>query len=194
MMHWLLARVLAGGIAGCLMALLLLGILWLAPPPVPKLQAEIPYHAKHQDGIVEKHDLFGLLQAQWVYVDGRPHGPALHHYPNRSVFRELQYVEGKLDGVMREYYQEERMRGGGRRGAFRDARQMYEASRGPLKGEWRYMEGVRDGDYTLYYENEYIKEEGQYRNDKYFGRILKYSKDGQLISERYFQNGAVRQE
>ena len=186
MMQWLIARVLAGAIAAVVMALVIIGILVFTPPPVVKLQAEISYNAKHADGVVEKHDLFGLLQAQWTYRDGLPNGVSLHYYPNRSIFRELQYVDGKLEGEVRAYYQKERTRGRARYAAMRDARSVYEAVLGDIKGVWNYRNGKREGSYTLYNKNGYIKEEGQYRNDKRFGRVRRYSRDGRLASDKYY--------
>ena len=96
-------------------------------------------------------------------------------------------MNGQLEGVIREYYQKDRMRGMGRRGAIRQARSAHEAARGPIKAEWTYLGGKRNGPYRLYYENGFVKEEGVFRDDKYFGRILKYSKKGYLTSKKYYE-------
>ena len=186
MHQMLIARLLAGGIAGTIIAVLMMSIIHFTPRSVPKLIAEVG-QTKIEDGLHEDYDWFGLLQTQWSYSSGKPNGVAFQYYPNGSLYRELFYVNGYLEGTMREYYENEAYRRPPPRGRY-PSHQERNIMAGTLKAIWHYQEGQRHGHYELFFDNGLYKEEGDYHLGKRVGVMQRYSKEGKLVKEKVYES------
>ena len=187
MLNWMIARVLSVVIASTLIVLIFIVIIFVLPRPLPGFQTEVALKTNQPDGILETHYWVGLLKERWSYQGGRPNGMTLQFYPNRSLYRQLPYLYGKLHGIYNEFYEKSRYgRGVGRRGV--PPRRREELARGPLKAKFEYIAGKREGPYSLYYENGVVKESGSYQNGRRSGVLKKYSKAGKLLKEKNYGN------
>ncbi len=123
-------------------------------------------HFKNADphGTVNTYYWIGTLKEEWTVADGRAEGPMVQHYPNGSILREAYYSDSRPEGKVSEYYEQSagsaRM---SRRMGVRPARESDSAvgAKGPIKAEWTYRGGVREGAYRLWWPSGEVKEEGE---------------------------------
>ena len=187
-MNWILARVMGAAIASLVMAVVI-GIILYAPKPYPSIKPIIKADAKKADGFLQTYYLLGLLKGEWTHQNGLPEGVAFHFYPNGSVMHRMFYVQGHLDGLIQEFYEKPgSARGVSRRHIPKNPPQA-KIGVGPLKAEWQYVMGVREGAFKLYYNRGAIKQEGSYHQNKLHGFVRRYKKNGALKSEALYQNG-----
>ncbi|MFT5206467.1 MAG: antitoxin component YwqK of YwqJK toxin-antitoxin module [Candidatus Omnitrophota bacterium] len=184
MQQFNMMRFAAGGISGCLMGFLLVGLVYVVPQHIPKLHLQAP-KVKIQQGIQEKTDLFGLVEGQWTVDRGIMHGDALQYYSSGALLREMTYVEGELDNIVREYYEKKGYRRRPPTGSI-IPRNMRGQIAGEQKAIWTYVQGRKQGLYELYYENGILKEQGNFVNDKLDGRQRKFNTNGELIREKTY--------
>ena len=143
-----LMRVLVSSATALTMSVLLIGLYWFIPQHEPRLRPDGPARPAVRDGLWEQNDFLGLIDTQWSMRDGRAEGVALQYHPNGSLFREMIYRDGKLDGPLREYYE----KGPYRRPPVRDriaTTQERRAASGVLKEEALYRNGVKEGSVTF---------------------------------------------
>jgi len=182
-LDWMIPRLLAGVIATSVGSALIMGILMLSPQPVPPLKAQVQRQAQNQSGVVQTHYFAGLLKEEWSYVDGIPHGLTRQYYPNASLFREINYDFGLLDGPYSEYYEKSTRHGGGRR-----TQGLRAMGQGELKAKGYYSRGKRDGPLVMYYPSGILKEEREYRDGQKTGTWRRYHKDGRLKKEKTYNS------
>ncbi len=184
MQQFNMMRFAAGGISGCVLGFLLVGLVYIVPQHMPKLQLQAP-KVKIQQGIQEKSDLFGLVESQWTVDRGIIHGDALQYYSSGALFREMTYIDGELDGIVREYYEKKGYR---KRPPAESIipRNLRGQIAGEQKGIWTYVRGKKQGLYEEYYESGVLKEQGNFANDKLSGRQRKFNTDGELIREKRY--------
>ena len=82
-----------------------------------------------------------------------------------SAYMELPYKNGKLDGIVREYYENKK-----------------------IKGELPCKNGKREGVAKIYYRNGKLKEETPYKKDKKEGMGRMYYENGKLQGDCTFKN------
>lgn len=171
-----LGRFVAGAVVTLVMSAVMITMYSLVPQYEPRLEAEGPKNAPVRDGVWEKNDLFGLVDTQWNLRDGTAEGPALQFYSNGSLFRELEYRAGRLDGPVREYYEKGPYRRSPARGRIAGAAERA-AMAGALKKVSHARDGVLEGPYEIYYPDGVLKESGVHENGRRRASA-KYHKDG----------------
>ncbi len=188
MIKFMAARMLAMGITSIFMAIVI-GIILYLPRPLPGVTEDFSKPEQELEGLVAKKYWVGVLKEELNYVQGLPQGEALQYYPNRSLLRELKYEQGKLHGVIKEYYEKE---------GFRPMSMKYRLSgllapsmrvRGDIKALWHYEQGKKHGPYQSFYKGGGLKEEGDYLEGKKHGVFKKYAEIGTLKSEKFYLNG-----
>jgi antitoxin component YwqK of YwqJK toxin-antitoxin module len=186
--HRLVAGALATALSSLFMAFVIIVILY-APKPYPSVQPVIKQDVKQEDGNFQRLYWVGLLKSEWNYAAGWPEGPAYHFYPNGSLLRQLFYVQGRLNGPVREFYEKPgRATGFSRRFIAKHPPQA-KLGAGQLKAEWNYQDGLLHGRYAKYDAKGNLREEGSYLRGKRHGFIRKYARDGRLVSERLYNEG-----
>lgn len=171
------------------MAVLLIGIYSTVPQHEAKLRPNGPSNPEIRDGVWEQKDFFGLIDTQWTMRDGMADGDALQYHANGSLFREMAYRAGKLDGLVFEYYEKGPYRRPPVHGRLATPGERRQIS-GVLKKKMEYREGVADGNYELYYPDGVVREEGIYRQGVK-EKIMSYRKDGQPKNKIQAQEEAL---
>ncbi|MBP9733158.1 MAG: hypothetical protein KBD07_02135 [Candidatus Omnitrophica bacterium] len=172
-------RYIISSLVALVMSVILITLYSVIPQHEPGLKTRGPARAKVQNGVWEKNDFMGLIDTQWTLRGGVAEGEALQYHANGSVFRELTYRNGLLDGVVREYYEKPRHRSIPARGRIASPAERRAAS-GALRRTVTYRGGVADGSYEVFYPDGVLKEEGSYRDGRK-QTAAKYGKDGALL-------------
>jgi antitoxin component YwqK of YwqJK toxin-antitoxin module len=188
MMNWIVARMISGALASVVVAIVVIIILY-APKPYPGVEGEVSFNPDREDGVIETKYWVGILKEEWTYENGFPHGLMLQYFPNRSVMRELHYHQGKLQGLIKEYYEKPGFRPGPRERHLVGVLEPKKTVRGNIKGKWEYQSGLKDGRFELYYERGGLKEKGSFKRGKLNGRLRKFNEIGKVTSEKYYENG-----
>jgi antitoxin component YwqK of YwqJK toxin-antitoxin module len=188
MMNWIVARMISGALASIVVAIVVIIILY-APKPYPGIEGEVSFDADRENGVVKTNYWVGLLKEEWTYENGFPHGLMLQYFPNRSVMRELRYHRGKLQGLIKEYYEKQGFRPGPSERRLVGVLDPKKTVRGNIKGKWEYQSGLKEGRYEIYYERGGLKEKGTYKQGKLNGRIRKFNQIGKVTSEKYYEDG-----
>lgn len=180
--NFMISYSLAGAGTALAITLLVMGMLKFSPPAIARLEPIVQQNTSIRDGIIQKKDMFGLIQSKTDYVNGFPHGGAIHFYPNKSIARVLEYQEGKLHGFAREYYEFMRDQNVGARGKAGLLKELSKTKMGQIgfpKAVWSYQEGVKQGPYELYYNTGGLKEQGVYLNDRKLTEVKRFTQDGE---------------
>ncbi len=169
-------RFLVSSFTALIMSGLMIALYWFVPQHEPRLKPGGPVRPPVSDGVWEQNDFMGLVDTQWTLRGGRAEGDALQFYSNGSLFRELTYRAGRLDGPVREYHEKPRYRRSPTRGRIAGpAERAFMA--GPLRRTMTYRDGAADGPYEIYFPYGILKEEGHYRAGRKRAEA-KYGKDG----------------
>lgn len=162
------------------------------------LKAEKTYKAGKLEGLVTYYYPDGTKSMQGKYINSKKNGEWLFYLPDGNIKLREEYKEGivikykKENGLFEEFY-----------------------SNNLLKGEVRYKNGKKEGEFKEYYEMDLKKEpgkeeghedeqigqmnrqklkiEGRYLNDKLNGKIIYYNPDGSVQKEEIYKEG-VKQE
>jgi hypothetical protein len=170
-----IARSIAGLFASVVVSLLIM-LLLVLPRNLPGVPDHPRFKIADGNGTVSRYYWIGTLKEEWTVADGRAEGPMIQHYPNGSIMREIYYADSRPEGKVNEYYEQSassvRM---SRRMRVRSARNPDTAvgAKGPLKAEWTYQRGVREGPYRLWWPSGEVKEEGEYAGGRKT-RVQKY--------------------
>lgn len=89
-----------------------------------------------------------------------------YHEDSPAIMTLESYVDGKLNGVRKVFY-----------------------ISGKLAEETTYVNGVKEGPYKNYAENDVVMEETFYKNDEYNGKAIFRTPTGQIASQGLYQNG-----
>lgn len=183
--NFMISYTLAGAGTAMVVTLLIMGMLKFSPPALPKFEPVVQHQSGVRDGIVQRKDMFGLIQSKTDYVSGYPNGGSIHFYPNKSIARVLEYREGKLNGLAREYYEASRNSNQpirGKMGAFKAISKVKMGQMGLPKAVWTYRDGIKEGPYELYYDTGGLKEQGTFTDgDK--TDVHKFTREGDLKGE-----------
>jgi antitoxin component YwqK of YwqJK toxin-antitoxin module len=121
-----------------------------------------------QDGIEEgpmvEYDDTGKVIAKGDFIEGQE--TASWYYNINNYIIEGKYVEGKRDGLWKEYF-----------------------PGGILRFSGSYIDDNPNGKHYYYWENGKMKEEGNYIMGKREGEWLKYEFEGNLFLKLYYKNG-----
>lgn len=201
---------------------------WFAPGQVELLKA-VPYSQFQGPFISEATFLHGKLHGKWVIIDsqehtcsvwefenGERHGKSTWWYPNGQKMREIDYVNGEIDGELREWSADSKLTvrqtfvQGHRRGI-----EVKEYSPGVKHVEAEYMyaraikstnydwwnaaiksevlandgQNKRSGKMTVWYQNGRKQLEGQYNDDHPVGRFTWWHANGQKAIEGDYTDG-----
>jgi antitoxin component YwqK of YwqJK toxin-antitoxin module len=158
-------RILAGSATAVVMSVLITGMFSFIPQHEPKLFPNGPKKSPIADGIWEQKDFMGLIETQWSMDRGVAEGTALQFYSNGSLFRELNYRRGKIDGEVREYFDKPRFMQRPTLG-----RVATEAERARAAGAIRkivyYEGGVLNGPYQIFKPDGTTRETGTYHDGR----------------------------
>lgn len=186
-----LGRFVVSSMAALVMSGLMIAMYSSAPHHEPRLDPTGPKNPAVRDGLWEQKDLFGLIDTQWTLRDGKAEGDALQYHSNGSLFRELHYAAGRLEGPVREYYEKGPYRQPPVRGRLADPNERSRAA-GPIRKITEYRAGVPDGPYEWYYSSGILKEEGRYEGGVR-RTTARYRKDGRPIgSNANEEDGWIR--
>jgi hypothetical protein len=171
-----MVRFLVSSFTALIMSALMIALYWFVPQHEPRLKPNGPSRPPVSNGVWEQNDFMGLVDTQWTLRGGRAEGDALQFYSNGSLFRELTYRAGRLEGTVREYHEKERYRRPPSRGRVAGpAERAFMA--GQLRRTMMYRAGRADGPYEVYYADGILKEEGYYHAGRKRAEA-KYGKDG----------------
>jgi antitoxin component YwqK of YwqJK toxin-antitoxin module len=124
---------------------------------------------------VEKKGPNGQILEKYTINKGTGTQEGLYQsfHPNGKIFRESNYVNGKLHGVTKTYYES-----------------------GALESTETMQNGIFEGPYQKFYENGKVSNEGQYANNEMSGVWKRYFESGELMEEVNFakneENGPFR--
>lgn len=201
---------------------------WFAPGQAEMLK-QPPYTLFKGPFISEATFLHGKLHGKWVIVDsqertcsiwefenGERHGKSTWWYPNGQKMREVDYVNGEIDGELREWSAENKLVvrqtfvQGHRRGVevkeyspgvkhveaeYMYAREIksttYDWWNAAIKNEVLAKDGKnkRSGKMTVWYQNGRKQLEGQYEDDRPVGRFTWWHANGQKAIEGDYVDG-----
>ena len=117
-------------------------------------------------------------------------GKSLVYYESGELLNEFTYVNGKINGIWREYYKSGKIKrartyiAGKREGE--DIR-FYESGNTQIKMD--YINGLVQGDWISYYENGATKQTAQYVDDKRDGLLKDFYETGELNFIYVFEKG-----
>lgn len=173
---YMMMRFVISGIATLIISAILITLYSVVPQHEPGLKPRGPANPHVQNGVWEKNDFMGLIDTQWTLRNGIAEGEALQFYANGSVFRELNYRNGSLEGMVREYYEKAGYRSIPVRGRLASPAER-RAAAGALRRTLGFSGGTAEGPYETFYPDGTIKEEGVYHGGKKHIRT-QYGKDG----------------
>jgi hypothetical protein len=182
-----MGQLVVSSMAAFIMSGLMIALYSFVPHHEPRLLPDGPGKPAVADGLWEQKDFFGLIDTQWTMRHGLADGDALQYHSNGSLFRELHYAAGRLEGPVREYYEKGPYRQPPVRGriATRDERSR---AAGVLKKITEYRAGVPEGPYEWYDSNGILKEEGRYENGVRRS-AARYRKDGRPTNSNSIGEG-----
>lgn len=120
------------------------------------------------NGIIKEFLKNGKIKSETSYVNGKKEG-VFREYHNGKIKSEIYYKDDILDGSYRTYY----------------------PTKGTLQEEFNYVAGEKEGEQKTYYSNGKIKSERFYKNNKYHGIHRFYQENGELESEKTWKNGQL---
>lgn len=97
------------------------------------------------------------------------HGRYTKSFPNRNLFKEGRFEFGVITGVWREWY-----------------------DNGQLKCVSKYRGGKKAGMYVEYLIDGKVKEEGEFNNDQFTGKIFQYDENGNVQVVRFKDGEQVK--
>lgn len=113
------------------------------------------------DGDVAWFNNEGVLGMRHKYKKGKLEGEQYTYYDNGNIRSIITYLDGHLNGKI-EWYTKD--------GVLFDNREIINGT----------------GEYILYWENERVQEEGNYKNGKKVGSWKKYDKTGEILKDTFY--------
>lgn len=136
---------------------------------------EIPYVNGKEHGIVKVFYPDNMLKYIMSYKWGKQEGEQLYYNAKGEQIYVLPYKDGKMHG---KYVYFPRAEG-------------KTAIRFGVKQEVDFVDDKREGLAVIYYDNEKIRQETQWHNDKEHGYDRLYNEDGKLLIEAFFEDGVM---
>ena len=133
----------------------------------------------------------GMLKSTVEYKDELRHGKATYYFKNGSKQKEYTYVDGKLEGITRQWsYKGTLMSSIEFSNDMMNGKALYYDDEGKLQEELHYKNDSLHGLYRLFYPNGEIQIEGEYKNAKFHGKWKYYDYTTVLVGEAEFDNGS----
>lgn len=117
------------------------------------------------------------------------HGVYKSFYPSGILKEEINYTEGKMDGMRKLYLEdgtvevEETYANDQYQGPY-----ISRYADGTVKEEGQYLDGAMNGTWRFYYEDGQIREEVNFSNNMENGPYKRFHENGQLASEGQFKD------
>nr|NQU90720.1 hypothetical protein [Bacteroidota bacterium] len=113
-------------------------------------------------------------------------GPTTYYYPDSTIFKTINFVDGREDGMTKEFAQD------GRVITITTYKKGFVVSREKINridGE-----GRKQGFWKFFYDNGHVKNEGKYLNDLKNGYFKEYNENGKLISTAKWVDGVIQED
>lgn len=166
----------------------------------------------NKTGIWKEYDHVGKLKAKGKYNKNRRNGRWEYYFANGSIEQEGEYVKGKYNGLWTFYYysgaiwKEEEYFNGLEEGNYNEFDELGnilvtgEYFDGEREGKWiiqindnkaegKYVTGLMDGRWKLYYDNGSLRFEGSYVQGRPEGKHKYYYPNGNLKEEQFYSSG-----
>jgi antitoxin component YwqK of YwqJK toxin-antitoxin module len=178
---------------------------------------EITYKDGKKNGVL-KYFENDLLRVEVMYKDNNLHGTS-KSFNDKSVLMNLSnYLSGKLSGTSTSYHNNGKIKSevNYENGIIVDDEVIEYYDSGNKKSNKQYKSGKINGEWTFwkkdgslldngkfqngngvikeYYDNNQLKFEANYTNDKYNGFVLEYSENGSLAKKENYVNGLLNDE
>ena len=127
-----------------------------------------------------------------VYVNGKKEGVWRQYWNNGKVKSETTYKNNLQSGSAKIYYkngsisEEGTWIGGKWDGSYK----LYYEN-GNLSYEWNYVNGKREGQQKYYFENGKVLYDGSWKGGNESGVLKEYNEDGQLLAEKNYNDGKI---
>jgi antitoxin component YwqK of YwqJK toxin-antitoxin module len=150
-----------------------------------KVAVQITYLEGRKNGIRRTFHENEIVEEN--FVDDVKQGTTMYYYPNGTLWKEINFVDGLEEGIGREY-----ARSDGRviklmyytKGFITDIEIINRIDKARMKqGKW-----------IDFWENWNIKTEGEYKNDLKHGYFKQYSKDGVLLLTEKYIDGILQED
>ena len=156
--------------------------------PTGEVRATGTYQNNQRSGAWTFYYLKGGVEQRGRFQRGRYQGTWTWYYPNGNVWREERYFNGREDGEFVEYdltcniLTKGEYMNGEKEGAW-----IYQVGDHEERGN--YVIGLREGDWTYFYNNGKVKYEGYYSQGNPDKRHKFYYPTGQIKEEQYYELG-----
>lgn len=119
----------------------------------------------------------GQVKIQAFYRNGNPDGVWRVYYPSGRLKKFITCVDGEKEGLYTSYYEGEK--------------KLPAKSLAQVNEQGNYRNGVKDGEWRMYYSNGQLEERGSFLNGKKNGEWECYSDDGKRKKVETYVDGEV---
>lgn len=151
--------------------------LWRFYSDSNKVVLEINYSAGRKNGIRRTYQKQQIIEEN--FVNDVKQGYSYHYYPDKKIKSRVNFIDGREEGIGREYDHD------GNVITLIEYRRGYNVGSENIN---RYRDGLKHGTWKEFYDNEVLRSEGTWLYGKKDGYFKEYSKDGNLLTIRKYEN------
>jgi len=115
-----------------------------------------------------------------TYVDDIKQGPTTYYYPDGKIRLVINFVAGLENGIARELAED------GSVITYMEYKKGFLVSRERINR--KDSKGLKQGRWKYFYENDVVKQEGVFKDDKKNGYFKEYNEEGSLLSVKKYVN------